>query len=37
MKLGQFLKYNTRKIFLKNHAQNVALKLVPDSFLKTTT
>ena len=34
MKFVQLLEYNTRNIFLKNHTQNVAEKLFPDSFLK---
>ena len=33
MKFGQLIEYNKRNIFLKNHAQNVVEKLVPDPFL----
>ena len=33
MKFGQLIEYNIRNIFLKNHAQNMVEKLVPDSFL----
>ena len=33
MKFGQLIEYNIRNIFLKNHAQNVVEKLVPDPFL----
>ena len=33
MKFGQLLEYNM--IFLKNHAQNLVEKLVPDPSLKT--
>ena len=32
MKFGQLLEYNMRNIFLKNHTQNVAEKLMPDFF-----
>ena len=35
MKSGQFIEYNTRKIFLKNHAQNLVEKLFRDTFLKS--
>ena len=35
MKFGQLMEYNMRKLFLENHTQNVAEKLVPDSFLKS--
>ena len=35
MKFGQLIEYNMRKIFLKNHTQNVVDKLFPDSFLKS--
>ena len=34
MKFGQLIEYNTRN-FLKNHAQNVVEKLVPDPCIKT--
>ena len=34
MKFGQLIEYNMRNIFLKNHAQNVMEKLVPDPSLK---
>ena len=34
MKSGQLLEYNMRNIFLKNHTQNVAEKLMPDFFKK---
>ena len=33
LKFGQLIEYNTKKILLKNHAQNVMMvKLVPDPF-----
>ena len=35
MKFGHLIEYNMRNIFfLKNHADNVVEKLLPDSFLK---
>ena len=34
IKFGQLMGCNMRKIFLKNHTQNVVEKLVPDLFLK---
>ena len=34
MKIGQLIKRNLRKMFLKNYTQNVVEKLVPDPFLK---
>ena len=34
VKFGQLIKYNIRKIFLENHTQKVAEKLVPNPFLK---
>ena len=34
LKFGQFIKYYLKNIFLKNHAQNVVEKLVPDLFKK---
>ena len=34
MKCGQLIDYNTRTIFMENHAQNVVAKLVLDPFLK---
>ena len=34
IKFGQLMKYNMRKIFLENHAQNVVEKLVLKPFLK---
>ena len=33
MKSGRLIEYNTRNICLQNHAQNVAMRLVPDLFL----
>ena len=33
-KYGHLIEYNMRKIFLKNHSQNVVEKLVPDPFLE---
>ena len=33
MKFGQSTEYNKRKIFVKNHVQNKAERLVPDLFL----
>ena len=30
---GQFIEYNMRSIFFKNHAENEARILVPDVFL----
>ena len=35
MKFGQLLDIAGETFFLKNHAQNVAEKVVPDPFLKT--
>ena len=35
MKSGQLIEYNKRKIFLKNHTQNVVEKLFRDTFLKS--
>ena len=32
MKFGQLIEYNMRNIFLKNYAQNVLEKLVPEPF-----
>ena len=34
MKLTEFIKYNMRNIFLKNHTPDVVVKLFPDTFLK---
>ena len=34
IKFGQLMKYNMRKIFLENHAQNVVEKLALKPFLK---
>ena len=34
MKFGELIETNMRKIFLKNHTQNVAEKIIPDAFLK---
>ena len=34
MKFGQLIEYNMGTFFLKNHAQNMVEKLVPDPFLK---
>ena len=34
IKFGQLIEYNMRSIFLKNHTQNVAEKLLPGPFLK---
>ena len=33
MKFGRLTEYNKRNIFFKNHAENVAGRLVPDLFL----
>ena len=33
MKFGQLIEYNQRNIFIKNHAQNEAGRLVPDLSL----
>ena len=33
MKFGQFIEYNKRKIFFKNHAENMAGRLFPAAFL----
>ena len=33
MKFGQLIEYIVKKIFLKNHAENEAGRLVPDLFL----
>ena len=33
MKFGQLIEYNQRNIFVQNHAQNEAGRLVPDLFL----
>ena len=33
MKFGQAIEHNKRKIFLKNHSQNEAGRLVPGLFL----
>ena len=33
MKFGQLIKHPKRNFFFKNHAENEAGKLVPDSFL----
>ena len=35
MKFGQLRERNMKKFSLKNHAQNVVKKLVPDVFLKS--
>ena len=35
MKFGQLIEYNMRKMFLKNHMQNVVEKLFPDPFPET--
>ena len=32
MKFGQVLAYNKKKIFFKNHAENKAVRPVPDLF-----
>ena len=34
MKFGQLTEHNMRNIFMKNAAQNVVEKIVPDPFLK---
>ena len=34
MKCGQLIVYSMTKFFLKNHAQNVVEKLIPDTFLE---
>ena len=34
MKFGQLIECNLRNIFLQNHAENEAERLVPDFFLK---
>ena len=34
MKFGQLIEYNKRNIFLQNHAENEAWKLVPESLYK---
>ena len=34
MEFGLLIEYNMRNFFLKNHTQNVAEKLFPESFLK---
>ena len=34
MIFGQLIEYNIRTFWLKNHAQNVVEKLLPDPFLK---
>ena len=34
MKFGQLLEYKMRKLFLKNHTQNVVEKLIPEPFLE---
>ena len=34
MKCGQLIAYSMTKFFLKNHAQNVVEKLIPDTFLE---
>ena len=34
MKFGQLIEHNKDTFFLKNHTQNVAEKLLPDSSLK---
>ena len=36
MKFGRLIEYNMKKIFLKNYAQNVVEKLLPDPFPKKT-
>ena len=33
MKLGQLIEYNKRNIFLQNHAENEAGRLVADLFI----
>ena len=33
MKFGQLMGYNKRNVFLRNHAENEAEKLIPDFFL----
>ena len=33
MKFGQLIEYNQRNIFIQNHAQNEAGRLVPDLSL----
>ena len=33
MKLGQFVECNMNLFFLKNHAQNMVERLVPDPFI----
>ena len=33
MKFGQLIEYNNINIFLKNHAENEAGRVVPDLFL----
>ena len=33
MKLGQLIKCNNRKIFVKNYAENEEWRLVPDFFV----
>ena len=33
MKFGQFIEYNMRIIFFKNHTENEVGRLVPDIFL----
>ena len=33
MKVGQLIEYSKRNIYLKNHAKNQAVRLVPDVFL----
>ena len=35
MKFGQLREHNMKKFSLKNHAQNLVKKLVPDVFLKS--
>ena len=34
MKFGQLIEYKMRKLFLKNHTQNVVKKLVADPFMQ---
>ena len=33
MKFSQLIEYNRRNIFIQKHAQNEAVRLVPDLFL----
>ena len=32
IKLGQFIEYNKKNVFLQNHTENEAGRLIPDLF-----